>query len=69
MHLIEQVVVKNWPVLVSLEVNKLENIKKKLVIFIASSFCYSTHNLLSYINTLRTGDSDLRFYITTVQDG
>jgi hypothetical protein len=22
-----------------------------------------------YINTLRTGDADLRFYITTVQDG
>jgi len=22
-----------------------------------------------YINTLRTGDSDLRFYITAVQDG
>ena len=22
-----------------------------------------------YVNTLRTGDADLRFYITTVQDG
>jgi len=22
-----------------------------------------------YINTLRTGDADLRFYITSVQDG
>ena len=22
-----------------------------------------------YFNTLRTGDADLRFYITTVQDG
>jgi len=22
-----------------------------------------------YLNTLRTGDADLRFYITTVQDG
>jgi len=25
--------------------------------------------VLSQINTLRTGDADLRFYITTVQDG
>ena len=24
---------------------------------------------LAYINTLRTGDADLRFYVTTVQDG
>ena len=23
----------------------------------------------SFLNTLRTGDADLRFYITTVQDG
>ena len=23
----------------------------------------------SHVNTLRTGDADLRFYITTVQDG
>jgi len=22
-----------------------------------------------FVNTLRTGDADLRFYITTVQDG
>ena len=26
-------------------------------------------NLVSHISTLRTGDADLRFYITTVQDG
>jgi len=26
-------------------------------------------NLTSLINTLRMGDADLRFYITTVQDG
>jgi len=32
---------------------------------------FSTNNLISiwYFNTLRTGDADLRFYITTVQDG
>jgi len=24
---------------------------------------------LANVNTLRTGDADLRFYITTVQDG
>ena len=24
---------------------------------------------VEYLNTLRTGDADLRFYITTVQDG
>jgi len=28
--------------------------------------CPNQHNLL---NTLRTGDTDLRFYVTTVQDG
>ena len=27
------------------------------------------HMTLNYINTLRTGDADLRFYISTVQDG
>ena len=28
------------------------------------------HNLSKvHVNTLRTGDSDLRFYVTTVQDG
>jgi len=26
-------------------------------------------NWISLVNTLRTGDADLRFYITTVQDG
>ena len=30
--------------------------------------CSSTFSQL-FINTLRTGDADLRFYITTVQDG
>ena len=35
---------------------------------------YSTHNRENklnkdYFNTLRTGDADLRFYITSVQDG
>jgi len=24
---------------------------------------------VKHVNTLRTGDADLRFYITTVQDG
>jgi len=27
------------------------------------------HSFLSDFNTLRTGDADLRFYVTTVQDG
>jgi len=26
-------------------------------------------NLANFVKTLRTGDADLRFYITTVQDG
>jgi len=30
---------------------------------------HSTTNALFYFSTLRTGDADLRFYITTVQDG
>ena len=29
---------------------------------------YTSH-IQNYFNTLRTGDADLRFYITTVQDG
>jgi len=28
-----------------------------------------TATFIPHINTLRTGDADLRFYITTVQDG
>ena len=40
--------------------------------------CMYTHSLLSFVvpkgiklkvNTLRMGDADLHFYITTVQDG
>jgi hypothetical protein len=27
------------------------------------------HKFIYYLNTLRTGDADLRFYITTVRDG
>ena len=33
-----------------------------------SSVCYQS-DPSSDVNTLRTGDEDLRFYITTVQDG
>jgi len=29
----------------------------------------STYMVTFVINTLRTGDADLRFYVTTVQDG
>ena len=29
----------------------------------------SEYQRKDYINTLRTGDADLRFYITTVEDG
>ena len=52
-----------------------EEIKRKLK---SSNACYHlAQNILSSsvlskklnINTLRTGDADLRFYITTVQDG
>ena len=39
-----------------------------------SAFSRHPRALVSYmsssaVNTLRTGDADLRFYITTVQDG
>jgi len=30
---------------------------------------YFRKTLISFLNTLWTGDADLRFYITTVQDG
>jgi len=56
MHLIDQGVLKNWPVLVSPRANKFKNIKK-LVIFTASSFCYCTYNPLSYINSRFYGDN------------
>ena len=36
------------------------------VLLITEQFCYMC---APYVNTLRTGDADLRFYITTVQDG
>jgi len=32
-------------------------------------FSYRIHGKNTIFNTLRTGDADLRFYITTVQDG
>jgi len=38
-----------------------------------SNRCSEYRNVISFrvgfINTLRTGDADLRLYITTVQDG
>jgi hypothetical protein len=34
--------------------------------FFMSRFLYQS---IAYVNTLRTGDADLRLYITTVQDG
>ena len=30
---------------------------------------YIVDSTVEYVNTLRTGDADLRFYITIVQDG
>ena len=50
--------------------NTLDNIKKILNL----EHFYAVINriftgLLFGFNTLRTGDADLRFYITTVQDG
>ena len=39
----------------------------KYHIFDIISFLYKP--VLWAINTLRTGDADLRFYVTTVQDG
>ena len=36
-----------------------------MLIYVIHSYAH----LLLYVNTLRTGDADLRFYITTVQDG
>jgi hypothetical protein len=38
---------------------------ERMLIFILSTTIY----ICMYINTLRTGDADLRLYITTVQDG
>ena len=38
----------------------------KAYIFDPNRGCFKD---LSTVNTLRTGDADLRFYITTVQDG
>jgi len=34
----------------------------------AQENCFKKNNKI-YMNTLRTGDADLRLYITTVQDG
>ena len=41
-------------------IHQCQNMKRKL---------YSCNANIYFINTLRTGDADLRFYITTVQDG
>ena len=39
-----------------------------IIIILMLYFIFSSESG-SDINTLRTGDADLRFYITTVQDG
>jgi len=34
-----------------------------------NTLCVKPNRNAKHLNTLRTGDEDLRFYITTVQDG
>ena len=43
--------------------------KCKMLRNITKDFGYREELILFQLNTLRTGDADLRFYITTVQDG
>jgi len=50
------------------------HIFSRVLVVVASSATkpvkdYLVFRINSSINTLRTGDADLRFYITTVQDG
>jgi len=44
-----------------------ENVK--IAVFSAEVFLLGYALEPNAINTLRTGDADLRFYVTTVQDG
>ena len=59
-------------------INNATDTHSEYVLFIAFSMKQWLHvraTMLRYthvacpVNTLRTGDADLRFYITTVQDG
>ena len=45
--------------------HKRHDLKKKCVFTFSTTFVQN----IFHFNTLRTGDADLRFYITTVQDG
>jgi len=49
------------------EIKKPPKHKRATYFSAASTLFFSTK--FQYINTLRTGDADLRFYITTVQNG
>ena len=49
--------------------NILSRKKKKLEKTVESSYTHKEQFINLYLNTLRMGDADLRFYITTVQDG
>ena len=40
-----------------------------VMLFLLGGFIFYSSYSDMHINTLRTGDADLRFYITTVQDG
>ena len=58
-----------WRVWFSPAMGKCE-MKELLVLPWAVKVCvYSDNQEIPYFNTLRTGDEDLRFYVTTVQDG
>ena len=38
-------------------------------VIVSFGMLFSTRQTFAYVNTLRTGEADLRFHITTVQDG
>ena len=57
-----------------MKIGKNDVINKELVqlfgeLDILSFVRRSRWKWVGHVNTLRTGDADLRFYITTVQDG
>ena len=47
----------------------LETEQEILMMKVILTYQFSSKRFQEEFNTLRTGDTDLRFYITTVQDG
>jgi hypothetical protein len=54
---------------VGVQIQSLQISAQEIIQYVLGGLKSCTVHTKNFLNTLRTGDADLRFYITTVQDG